>query len=466
MTPHTWYQLLALAGAIVVLIALVNSRLRLHPFAALLVVAVGTGLAVGEPAAKIAGSLQDGAGKTLGGVGLTLALGVMLGRLLADSGATDALAHAITARAGRRRLPWVMAAAAFVIGIPMFFEVGLIVLLPLIFSVARRLRSTDGAGASPYVMLGVPAIAALSALHGMLPPHPGPLVAVTGLHADMGLTFAVGLVCAIPTIILAGPVYARWIAPRLGDVEPDSAVLAQFAGEQGDDDALSQPSQGRRIPTGLALVSVLIPVLLMLGRTLATSTLAPKSELYKVMTFAGDPTIAMLAGFAFAFLLLMAARPGRGEQTRERLTDSLKSIASILLIIAGGGAFNQVLVDSGLGKAVTHAAQTMHINTLILGWLVALLLSTSTGSATVGIVSATGMIAPLVGTGGGLHASLAVIAIGAGSLGLNYVNHAGFWLVKESFGMSLGQATKTQTVVQTLVSVFGLGMVLVLSALA
>ncbi|WP_427164916.1 GntP family permease [Streptomyces sp. C1-1] len=481
MTTHTWWLLLILTIAITALIYLINSRLRIHPFVALIVVAVGTGLAAGEPAAKLVESLEDGAGGTLGDVGITLALGAMLGRLLSDSGATDALAHALIDRSSTQRLPWLVTAAAFVIGIPMFFEVGLIVLLPLIFSVARRLEAQGGTKGSPYVLLGVPAIAALSTLHGMLPPHPGPLTAMTGLHADLGLTMVVGFVCAVPTVILAGPVYARWIAPRLAEVRPDEALVAQFTGASqsvrekspvsvtagaphapsADTDVTSRS----RIPTGLAITAVLVPVALMLLRTLAETVLDETSTVSSALTFLGEPVVAMLAGLLFALGVTTLGTGRSGEEARASLTDSLKSIAAILLIIGGGGAFKQVLQDSGIGDAIASAAEGAHLNVIVLGWLIALLLSLTTGSATVGIVSATGIIAPMV-SGGGLEASLLVVAIGAGSLGLNYVNHAGFWLVKESFGMDLTQATKTQTVVQTLVSVLGLGMALLLSVFA
>ncbi|MBD3008629.1 GntP family permease [Streptomyces sp. 5-10] len=488
MTAHTWWLLLILTVAIAALIYLINSRLRVHPFVALILVSVGTGIAAGEPVAKLAESIEEGAGGTLGDVGVTLALGAMLGRLLSDSGATDAIARALVARAEPRRLPWLVGAAAFVIGVPMFFEVGLIVLLPLIFSVARRMEEHGGTKGSPYVLLGVPAIASLSTLHGMLPPHPGPLTAMTGLHADLGLTLGVGIVCAVPTVILAGPVYARWIAPRLPDVAPDAELVAQFTGAErqpapaaasaaGGPGAQASGDLPRRtgVPTGLAVAAVLVPVVLMLLRTLAETVLDESSGLGAALVFAGEPLVAMLAGFVFALgvTIVGSARAGRSghsgrsaEETRASLTDSLKSIAAILLIIGGGGAFKQVLQDSGIGDAIASAAEGAHINVILLGWLIALLLSLTTGSATVGIVSATGIVAPLIGDGGGLEASLLVVAIGAGSLGLNYVNHAGFWLVKESFGMDLTQATKTQTAVQTLVSVLGLMMALLLSVFA
>ncbi|MFE2377442.1 GntP family permease, partial [Streptomyces sp. NPDC059398] len=236
MTGHTWTLLIILAAAIAALITLINSRLRFHPFVALMTVSIGVALAAGQPVAKIAESLESGAGGILGNVGVTLAFGAMLGRLLSGSGATDKIARLIVDRSGERSLPWYMAGAAFIIGIPMFFEIGLIVLLPLIFSVARRLQDTHQVKGSPYVFLATPAIAALSTLHGMVAPHPGPLVAVEGLHANLGITIVVGLVCAIPTIIIAGPVYGRWIAPRL-DVRPDPELVAKFTGSERPDGA-------------------------------------------------------------------------------------------------------------------------------------------------------------------------------------------------------------------------------------
>lgn len=455
MTAHSWALLAILAAAIALLIVLINSRLRFHPFIALMVVSIGTALAAGLSTEEIAESVEKGAGGILGDVGVTLAFGAMLGRLLSASGATDRVARAIVDRAGERALPWYLAGAAFLLGIPMFFEIGLIVLLPLIFSVARRLEQAGRGRGSPYVYLATPAIAALATLHGMTPPHPGPLVALEGLNADLGTTIAIGLVCAVPTVVLAGPVYGRWIAPRL-DVRPDAELTAQFTGGDGAEPA-------RRVHLGWAVSAVLVPVVLMLLRTVAEVVPAAGSPLRHVLTFTGEPVIAMFAGFLFALFALGYRSGMPAERIRGALGESIKSIAGILLIIAGGGAFNQVLEDSGIGEAIAAAASGAQLNLLVLGWLVALVLSFSTGSATVGIVSATGILAPLAAGGSSVHTALLVVAIGSGSIGLNYVNHAGFWLVKESFGMTLGQATRSHTAIQTIVSVCGLGMTLLLS---
>ena len=304
--------------------------------------------------------------------------------------------------------------------------------------------------------VGIPAI---HRREHVKPPHPGPLVALEGLHADLGTTIAIGLVCAVPTVALAGPVYGRWIAPRL-DVRPDAELVAQFASEQDDE------STHRPVHIAWAITAVHVPVVLMLLRTLAELLPAGTSPVRHVLTFTGEPVIAMFTGFLFALFALSYRSGMPGEQIRGALGESIKSIAGILLIIAGGGAFNQVLEDSGIGDAIASAASGAHLNLLVLGWLVALVLSFSTGSATVGIVSATGILAPLAAGGSSMHTALLVVAIGSGSIGLNYVNHAGFWLVKESFGMTLGQATRSHTAIQTLVSICGLGMTLLLSLFA
>ncbi|MCB5910034.1 GntP family permease [Streptomyces pinistramenti] len=473
MATSTPGLIAVLVGSVALLVVLINSRLRLHPFIALLVVAIGAGLVAGEPVATIAKSVETGAGGILGNVGITLALGAMLGRLLADSSATDVIAGAVVRRSTPRTLPWLMTAAAFVIGIPMFFEVGLILLLPLVFSVAERMRQLGHTRHSPYTMLVIPTIAALATLHGMVPPHPGPLTAVAGLHADLGKTIVLGLVCAVPTVILAGPVFATWMAPRI-DVRPEPAMVEQFVRQRAENGRPTPTGGGapsgdgpgaerRPVPVGWAVTCILIPVALMLVRTIAEIALPEGSQLLHMALLVGEPTIAMLIGFLVALLALALLRGRPGETVRWSITESVKAVVGILLIIGAGGSFNQVLEDSGISHAIASAAGGAQVNVIVLAWLLALLLSASTGSATVGIVSSTGIVAPLVTAAGTWHTSLVVLAIGAGSIGLNYVNHAGFWLVKESFGMSMGQATKIHTTTQTLVSLLGLGMTLLLS---
>ncbi|MGA2998510.1 GntP family permease [Bradyrhizobium sp.] len=456
MTESDIQLLLTALGGVALLVTLIVTRIRLHPLIALLVVSLAVGIAAGMDIGSIAGATVDGAGRTLGVVGIVIALGAMLGKILADSGVTEAIADSILSRSSDNRLPWAMAFAAFIVGIPMFFEVGLVVLLPLIFSVARKLESKGTVKGSPYVLIGVPVIAALASLHGMVPPHPGPLTAIATLKTSVGPTMVYGFIAAIPAIVLAGPIYARFISPRMS-VRPDQGLLDQFTSSGAG------ASGTTRAPIGIGILAVLMPAILMLANTLGETLLLKGSWGAKVTAFLGDPLIAMLAGVLFASITLVYLRGGSTEKLRDSLGASLKPIAGILLIIAGGGAFQQILVKAKVGDAIVHLTQHFSLPPLLLGWLIAMLLSVSTGSATVGIVGAAGLLAPLATADPSLNLPLLALAIGSGSLFFNYANHAGFWLVKESFGMTMGEATKTISVVQSIVALVGLGMVLLMN---
>ncbi len=452
-------QLLLIAlASVLVLVALIVSRIRLHPLLALLVVSIGVGFATGMAPGEIVKNLTNGAGKTLGAVGVVIALGAMLGKILADSGTTERLASAILQRTSERMIPWAMTLVAFVIGIPMFFEVGLVVMLPLIFSVARKLESNERFKGSAYVYVGVPVIAALAAMHGMVPPHPGPLTAIATLHTTVGPTMLYGFLAVIPAMVLGGPLYGAFITPRMS-TRPDAALLEQFtAGKK-------QGGEGSAPSIGMGVLCALLPALLMLVHALAEVLLPKDSGLLHAAAFLGNPLVAMLLGVVFASITLGYLRGADAEKLRDALGQSLKPIAGIMLIIAGGGAFQQSLTSAKVGDAIVHMTQQFALPPLVLGWMIAMLLSVSTGSATVGIVGAAGLLAPLAASDPSLNVPLLALAIGCGSLFFNYANHAGFWMVKESFGMSMGEATKTITVVQSIVSFVGLLMVLLFNLL-
>ncbi|WP_047217297.1 MULTISPECIES: GntP family permease [Delftia] len=452
-------QLLLIAlASVLVLVALIVSRIHLHPLLALLVVSIGVGFATGMAPGEIVKNLTNGAGKTLGAVGVVIALGAMLGKILADSGTTERLAGAILQRTSERMIPWAMTLVAFVIGIPMFFEVGLVVMLPLIFSVARKLESNERFKGSAYVYVGVPVIAALAAMHGMVPPHPGPLTAIATLHTTVGPTMLYGFLAVIPAMVLGGPLYGAFITPRMS-TRPDAALLEQFTSGKKEGGEGSAPS------IGMGVLCALLPALLMLVHALAEVLLPKDSGLLHAAAFLGNPLVAMLLGVVFASITLGYLRGADAEKLRDALGQSLKPIAGIMLIIAGGGAFQQILTSAKVGDAIVHMTQQFALPPLVLGWMIAMLLSVSTGSATVGIVGAAGLLAPLAASDPSLNVPLLALAIGCGSLFFNYANHAGFWMVKESFGMSMGEATKTITVVQSIVSFVGLLMVLLFNLL-
>lgn len=450
--------LLTALASVLVLVALIVSRIRMHPLLALLIVSIGVGFATGMEPVAIVKNLSNGAGKTLGAVGVVIALGAMLGKILADSGTTERLANAILSHTSPRMIPWAMTLVAFVIGIPMFFEVGLVVMLPLIFSVARKLESQERFKGSAYVYVGVPVISALAAMHGMVPPHPGPLTAIATLKTTVGPTMIYGFIAALPAMILGGPLYGAFISRRM-TTRPDEALLEQFT-------TTREEAAGRNAPgVGLGVLAALLPALLMLVHAGAEMLLPKDSAAMHVAAFLGDPLVAMLLGVLFAAFALVLLRGGDAEKLRDAMGKSLKPIAGIMLIIAGGGAFQQVLTSAKVGDAIVNLTHQFSLPPLALGWLIAMLLSVSTGSATVGIVGAAGLLAPLAGADPSLNLPLLALSIGCGSLFFNYANHAGFWMVKESFGMTMGEATKTISVVQSIVSVAGLIMVLLFNLL-
>jgi GntP family gluconate:H+ symporter len=457
MTSVDIHLLLTALGSVLLLVALIVSRIRMHPLVALLVVCVGVGFATGMDLGEITKNITNGAGKTLGAVGVVIALGAMLGKILADAGITEQIANAILRHTSDRMIPWAMTLVAFVVGIPMFFEVGLVVMLPLIFSVARKLEGRERFKGSAYVYVGVPVIAALAAMHGLVPPHPGPLTAIATLKTSVGPTMLYGFIAALPAMVLAGPLYGAFIAPRM-TTRPDQALLDQFTLTQ------KHENLGKPAGVGLGAFAALLPALLMLVHALSETFLPKASAVAHAAEFLGNPLIAMLLGVLFAAVALVYARGGNAEHLREAMGASLKPIAGIMLIIAGGGAFQQILTSAKVGDAIVHLTQQFAFPPLVLGWLIAMLLSVSTGSATVGIVGAAGLLAPLAGADPSLNLPLLALSIGSGSLFFNYANHAGFWLVKESFSMSMGEATKTITVVQSIVAVVGLLMVLILNA--
>lgn len=456
MTSLDIQLLLTALVSVLVLVALIVSRIKMHPLLALLVVSIGVGFATGMEPGSIVKQLSNGAGKTLGAVGVVIALGAMLGKILADAGITEKIAEVILKHASDRMIPWAMTLVAFIVGIPMFFEVGLVVMLPLIFSVARKLESQARFKGSAYVYVGVPVISALAAMHGMVPPHPGPLTAIATLKTTVGPTMLYGFLAAIPAMVLGGPLYGAFIAPRM-NTKPDQTLLDQFT--------ITGNADSKQPGIALGILAALLPAILMLVHAVAEMLLPKDSPAMHVASFLGNPLIAMLLGVLFAIVALVLARGGDMEKLREALGQSLKPIASIIMIIAGGGAFQQMLTSAKVGDAIVHLTQQFAFPPLILGWLIAMLLSVSTGSATVGIVGAAGLLAPLAGADPSLNLPLLALSIGCGSLFFNYANHAGFWMVKESFGMTMSEATKTISVVQSIVAVVGLIMVLIFNAL-
>ncbi|MFC7384791.1 GntP family permease [Sphaerisporangium rhizosphaerae] len=427
----------------IAVIVLLITRFKLHPFLSLTIGSLVVGAVAGLAMSDVITSFTDGFGATAAGVGTLIALGAMFGRLLADSGGADEIVDTIVGRSSPRTLPWAMAAVGAIIGLPMFFEIGLVLLMPVIFLVSRR-------SGLPLIRVGIPALAGLSVMHGLVPPHPGPLVAIDALKADLGLTLGLGVLVAVPTVAIAGPLFARYASRWVQVPAPELY------------DAREQEPSARRPSFGVTVATVLLPVVLMMGKAVADLLAAKGTAVRTALDFLGTPLVALLIAVIVAIFTL-----GRGgAMDRKAITASLEAslppIAGILLIVAAGGGFKQTLVDTGIGKLVADWVQHSGLSVLLLAWLVAVLIRLATGSATVATVTASGILAPLVTTLGAGQTSLLVLAIGAGSLFFSHVNDAGFWLVKEYFGLSVGQNLKTWSAMETVISVVGLLLVLAL----
>ncbi|MFB4313795.1 GntP family permease [Actinomadura sp. 21ATH] len=444
--------LAALLG--IALIVLSITWLKVHPFLSLTLGSLAVGLVAGLPTADTVTGFGEGFGSTAASVGALIALGAMFGKLLADSGGADQIVDTIVGRAGRRALPWAMALVGALIGLPMFFEIGLVLLMPVIFLVARR------SGLS-LIQIGIPALAGLSAMHGLVPPHPGPLVAIDALKADLGVTLGLGVLVALPTIALSGPLFARYAARWVPVPAPELYETGATAAGTG---AAGEKEPERPRPSfGLTLATVLLPVVLMMGKALADIFAAEDSRVRIVLDNLGTPLVALLIAVVVAMFTLGLGSGMDRKTIATSLEKSLPPIAGILLIVAAGGGFKQTLIDTGIGKLVADWMADSGLSVMLLAWVAAVLIRLATGSATVATVTASGIMAPLVPTLSTGETSLLVLAIGAGSLFFSHVNDAGFWLVKEYFGLSVGQNIKTWSLMETVISVSGLVFVLLLS---
>lgn len=439
-------RLLSAAVAGIAVIVLLISWAKLHPFLSLALGATTLGVVAGMPFGDLVDTFTEGLGKTVGDVGLLVALGAMLGKLLTDSGGADQVVETVMRRTTGKTLPWAMVFIAALLGLPMFFEVGVVLLVPVVVMVAARTEQ-------PMLRIGIPALAGLSILHGLVPPHPGPLAAVDALHVDLGLTLALGIVVAIPTAIVAGPLFGSYIAKRV-DLPPATQLLGA---------APEQEEHPHRPSFFAAVAMLLLPVVLMLCKSVADLALAEDTLGYTILDTIGTPVVAMMLTVLLAIVVL-----GRGARfSRSRLSDvvggSLPAIAGIILIVGAGGGFKQTLVDSGVNNTITDLAAGAHLSPLVLGWLIAVGIRVATGSATVATISAAGMVAPLVIGLPPAQGALVALAIGSGSLFLSHVNDAGFWLVKEYFGMTVGQTLKTWSAMETLLSVVSFVVILAIS---
>lgn len=428
----------------VALLLLLMIRFKLNGFIALILVALVVGMMQGMPVNKVIASIKAGVGGTLGSLALIMGFGAMLGKLLADCGGAQRIAMTLIAKFGQRHIQWAVVLTGFTVGFALFYEVGFVLLLPLVFSIAASARV-------PLLYVGVPMATALSVTHGFLPPHPGPTAIATLFNADMGKTLLFGTLLAIPTVILAGPVYARFLK-NIDKPIPEGLYNPKTFSEA------EMPS------FGVSVWTALVPVILMALRAIAEMILPKEHALLPWAEFFGDPVMATLIAVLIGIFTFGLNRGRSMEEVMNTLTDSIKIIAMMLLIIGGGGAFKQVLVDSGVDKYIAGLMHETNVSPIFMAWSIAAVLRIALGSATVAAITAGGIVAPLIVTSGA-SPELMVIAVGAGSVIFSHVNDPGFWLFKEYFNLTIGETLRSWSALETIISVCGLVGCLLLSSL-
>ena len=434
---------LLLVVAALALLLILTIVFKLNAFLSLIVVAVALGLAEGMPAKEVLVSVQNGLGGILGSVVMIIGFGAMLGALLVESGALQRITYQLITTFGIKHIQWAVLLTGFVVGLPMYYMAGFVLLVPLVFSIAASTRL-------PLLYVGMPLVAALSVTHGYLPPHPGPTAIAALFKADFSLTLLYGLIIAVPAVIIAGPVFSRSLK-RYNPTAPTTIAAPKHFTEQ------EMPG------FGISLFAVLTPILLMTLGAVATLTLPAASQVRQVVEFISDPSVALLLSVLVAMVTLGLNRGKSMKQVMDLFSSAIAGIAMILLIIGGGGALKQILVDSGVSTYITTLVSDLHLSPLVMAWAIAAILRVCLGSSTVASLTAGGMVLPLIATSAA-KPELMVLAVGAGSLVCSHVNDPGFWIFKEYFNLTIPQTLATWTVMETLVSLVGLLGVLALNA--
>ncbi|MGD0547425.1 MAG: gluconate:H+ symporter [Terracidiphilus sp.] len=474
-TAHGSWFLVACAAGTVLLLLLLIAKVRLHPALALAVSALTLGVASGMSLARVPLSFTAGVGNLMGHIAIVLGLGAILGRLLASSGGATALGRALVDGCGPRGLPWALLGLGIVVGMPVFFEVGLVLLLPIVAAAARR-------SGRPPILVGMPLLAGLSIVHGTLPPHPAAMLAVTQYHADLGRTILWGLVVGLPAAALAGPglgwvMMRRWERrtklPAAESVEEEPTLFSPTLEEDRQIEARvpgSPTSIQEKIPAPAgplrAASAILLPVALIFLGSWADALTAPGGVLNQILHFIGSAEVALLIAVLVALVTLgghIQTGQHHGRELLRKLTgESFEPIAGVLIILAAAGGLSGILRDSGAAQATVGLALGAHIPLLVLAWLLAAVVRVAAGSATVAMAVATAMLAPMAGHFG-VRPELMVLATGTGSLILSHVNDPGFWLIQSFFKLELKETLSTWTVLETVLSAAGLCTTLLLS---
>lgn len=431
MDSNIYLLIITLLSIVIVILGV--ALWKWHAFISLTVAGLFLAIMAGLSPEKIVTAYESGVGDVLGHLVGILALGTILGKLMSDSGAGMQISDYLIKVLGPKKLPWAMMLSGFIIGIPVFFEVGIVILLPLVISIHKTTKTN-------ILLIAIPLLAGLSIVHGIVPPHPGAMTAIGIYDADLGKVLLYALIIALPTAIIAGPIFGKFISKRLTPENSPNILKV-------NNETTSLPS----VPVSFFII--VLPVLLMLLSIITPYLGSLPSLLRNTLLFVGSPVIALLISCFVAFYLL-GFKQGMNRNTIKRLVeDCILPIGSIILIIGAGGGFKEILIETGVGETIAQMTENLSLSPLLLAFLVAGLIRVATGSATVALTTAAGIVSPIIQNLSGVNLELLVIATGAGSLMLSHVNDAGFWMVKEYLGLAVKETFKTWTVMETMLSV-------------
>jgi Gnt-I system high-affinity gluconate transporter len=425
-----------------ILLVVLISRFKADAFLSFILISILAGIGLGIPLDTLPKTLEKGLGDILGNLTLIIVLGAMLGKLVAESGAARTIADAMISVFGIKNIPWGLMLTGFIVGIPLFYNIGFVLLVPLVFSIVNQYKL-------PVIYMGISMLAALSVTHGFLPPHPSPVALVSLFQANMGMTLIYGLIIAIPTIVLAGPIFGRTLRHfRTGP-------LTLFEKKETGD-IYGRPGKAN------SLFTTTLPVFLLIAATVASHSFPGQDgKVPAIVSFLGAPSIVMFIALIVSAYTL-GIRQGRSlKEVMSVYVDAVKDIAPLLLIIAGSGMFKQVMDESGVSRELAASLQEIALHPLVLGWLIAAAIRICIGSATIAGLTAASILRPLIAQTG-VDPALMVLSVGAGSLMFSHVNDSGFWFFKEYFNLSIKDTLRSWSVMETIVSVCGLAGVMLI----
>jgi|SRR5690625_2308007 len=448
MDSNTMLIFVAILG--IALLLFLVMKVKLQAFVALLIASLFIGVASGMDLTVIIESIESGMGGTLGFIAVVVGLGSMFGELLKVSGGAERLALTMLNKFGEKRAPWALGVTGFFVSIPVFLDVALVILVPIIYSLTQKSNKS-------LLHYGIPLLAGLAVTHAFVPPTPGPISVASILGADLGWVILFGILAGVPAMAIAGPLFGKYIGKKIHVEVPDFVEIAE-SGKDVDNE--------KELPSFIQVISLIaIPLVLILINTVSDLVLAEGTFAHSFLTFIGDPFVALTITVILTFYFLGTKRGYKKAEIQDIATKSLEPAGIIILVTGAGGVLKQVLIDSGVGDVLGEMMVGSSLPIIALAFIMALLVRVAVGSATVAMVTAAGLISPVLGM---LDVSqpmlgLIVIAIASGSTALSHVNDSGFWLVNRYFGLTEAQTLKSWTVMETIIGFVGFGIVLVLS---